>query len=210
MPKRKYSLKRGEPRHVKISWSIFSSPYLTVRFSGKVIGSIRTRYDGEMGQNISLEDGSILHLQIVDGDVHVSRNGQPLPGSPTDPFHRLRTIARLIYFIGGFNILLGMLLTIPVILFIPTMDAEIRTWLTGGGVVLILNGLMFIILGYFTRQYSPLALGLTLGLYTFDALVLLIPGNLLTIVLYIVIFMKLFQGFQAIKEIQSTEGTGLE
>jgi hypothetical protein len=199
MPKRRYRLRRGERKRVAVSWSTFSSPYLTVRLDGNVIGTVRTEQELEMGQEFPFEGGSVLRVQLVhhflSTQIHVLRNGQPLPGSPSDPFRILKTTYRLIFFVGGLSIVLGILLaTVP--------DSGLQTW----GISLIVSGLIFAFLGFLVVRRSTIALGLAIALYTLDALVLLVPGNLLTIILYAVVLIKMIQGFPAMHEIRNRAG----
>lgn len=65
------------------------------------------------GQRFRLADGSSLEVQLkrtlFSTDLRVSRNGIPLPGSAGDPATGWKNAYGLMYFIGGLNILIGLL-----------------------------------------------------------------------------------------------------
>ena len=219
MPTRRYPLERGKPKRVKISWSPSSSPYLTIRLDREMVGTILTKRDAEKGQVFSLMDGSELHVQFVNDNVQVLKDGQPLPGSPSDPFHRLKITCRLIFFLGVFNIIWGLftLLDMSEIVLLPKVWWGFFMLLGMSEIVLLLIGLGFVVTVFFVRRCSHRGLVFAITLFIVDILILTIsgfhigldicglqfPGILLTVILYIAIFSQLFQGFDAIKEIDS-------
>src|SRR5712692_2543874 len=82
---------------------------------------------------------------------------------------RQRNAYLALYIVGGLTLLLGLLAELG------RVDALLQ--LFGSGWVVAAEGLVLIVLGYFTMRGSPLALGIALGLSTLDAIAtLLIAG----------------------------------
>jgi hypothetical protein len=197
MPIRKYALSRGEPKRVEISWTAFSFKSFIIRFDGYHIGTISSRQELEMGRDFPLADGSVLRVQMTSSflntQLRVLRNGQPLPGSPSDPFYILRTAYWIIFFVGGLSTVLGLIVTL-----LATSGSQ------APGLAILLSGLIFLLLGFFVRRQSAIALGIAVGLYALDALISLFTGGFASIPVHIFFLIMMCRGFSAIQEIRNT------
>ena len=204
MPTQRYPLRRGEPKRVEVSWPAFSFNNVTIRLDGNVIGTVPTKQELKTGREFPLGDGTVLHVQLVRGflntHVRVLRNGQPLPGSPSDPFQILKTTYGVIFFIGGLNVVVGIVLAL-------LQGSGLQTT----GIATIIGGLIFVLLGFFVRLRSSIALGIAVTLQVLNMLAWLITvvssggGGLSgSIALQIVFLIIMIRGFSAIREIRNT------
>ena len=93
MPSRKFSLDPGAPKRVEISWKGFWRE-VTVKLDGTVVGTIANKKELMEGRQFRLSDGSFLGVQLAKTFLSiklvVTRNGQPLPGSDSDPGQQLK------------------------------------------------------------------------------------------------------------------------
>src|SRR5215212_2125470 len=110
MPSIKLALERGEPKRLELSWGAFWRNFV-VRLDGAEIGRIAGQSELKAGREFTLANGSVLRVQVTTGalspELRVLRNGQPLPGSATDPTSLVRQAAHVFFFIGGASILIG-------------------------------------------------------------------------------------------------------
>lgn len=207
MPRRRYALTRGEPKRVEVSSRFFRSD-LTIRFDGNIIGTIPTRQELKAGREFSLGDGSVLQVQLVQNflntHLRVLRNGQPLPGSPSDPFQILKTTYGVIFFIGGLNIVEGIVLALV---------QNLPSTLQGSSIGALISGLVFVLLGFFVRRRSAIALGIAVALQALNVLVWdflgwawvssgSLGGGIVGLQIGLLFFM--IRGFSAIREIRNT------
>jgi hypothetical protein len=112
MPSIKLALERGEPKRLELAWGAFWRNFV-VRLDGAEIGRIAGQKELKAGQEFTLGDGSVLRVQLANSgitpELRVLRNGQPLPGSASDPMSLVRQAAQVLFFIGGISILIGLL-----------------------------------------------------------------------------------------------------
>ena len=158
MPKQTYPIERNGPKRLEVSWGR-SWKNMTIRLDGTAIGTIPGQKELSAGQEFSLPDGSTLKVQLIKNffaGLHILRNDQPLPGSAGDPHTKLKGAYRTTYFIGGFNLFLGL----------ATMIFEIRLLqMSGIGVFNIVFGVIFLILGYFVQRKSVISLFVAIVLF---------------------------------------------
>jgi hypothetical protein len=137
-------------------------------------------------------------------ELQVLRNGQPLPGSGSDPAVRFKATWGIIFFIAGLNMLIGL----GAVLF----DIDFLQQL-GLGVISIVVGLMYLVLGVLVKQLrSPIALGIAIGLFALDGIVTMVDAMdagrtppVGAIVVRVLLILPMIKGFQAIRELKSSE-----
>lgn len=172
MPMQKHPFQQGGPTRIEVSWGVGWRDF-TVRFDGEKIGTVSGGMSAlKKGATFTLSDGSVLDIKLITGgmsglpDLQVSRNGTLLPGTGADPAIRLRNSYQMIYFLGGLNIVLGIVAELGKINFLLSFGIS---WFS------VIFGLVFIGLGYFVQQKSKIALLLAISLLVVDALVGLLP-----------------------------------
>jgi hypothetical protein len=104
--------------------------------------------------------------------------------------HRNAYIA--LYIIGGLTMLLGLVAELG--------RVEVLLQLFGSGWVVAVEGLILIVLGYFTMRGSLLALGIAIGIYGIDAILTLVAGAFQGVWLRALVLFFLIQGFIALRE----------
>lgn len=204
MPKQSYAFETGGEKRLDISWKgMFNN--VDVVMDGQSIGVIPNQKTLRQGQEFTLEDGSILKLQLnrslMSTELQVTRDGQPLPGSASDPQTRYKNAYLLVYFIAGLNLLLGILASLFNIAILQDL---------GIGFGSIVLGLIYLILGFFVQRKSSLALILAIVLFIADSLFGLVstvalggsPG-IAGLIIRVLILVPLFQGIPAIKALKS-------
>ena len=207
MAARKFSLERGGPQRIEITWSgIWKN--LQVRFDGASVGSFETRKDLEAGRELALPDGSRLHVQLKTGgagvELHVERNGAPLPGSDHDPQTRVTAAATMLYVIAGLNAGLGLLATLGVE-FLENLGLGIGSIVAG----VIYGGLGFVV----KAKHSRVALIVAIVLFALDGLATVFFAAQATgkppiggVVARIFFMIPLWKGLAPLKELNARKG----
>jgi len=204
MPKQSYALETGGEKRLDISWKgMFKN--VDVVLDGQSIGVIPDQKTLMQGQEFPLEDGSILKVQlkrnVTASELQVTRNGQPLPGSSSDPNTRHKNAYIIVYFIAGLNLVLGLLAGVFNVAFVQSL---------GIGFASIILGLIYLVLGFFVQKKSSLALILAIFLFITDSFLGLVltvsqggnPG-FAGILVRILFLIPLFQGMPAIKALKA-------
>src|SRR5713226_2945385 len=83
---------------------------------------------------------------------------------------RQRNAYLALYIVGGLTLVLGLVAELG------RVDALLE--LFGSGWIVAVEGLILIVLGYFTMRGSLLALGIALGLYGIDAILTVVAGGI--------------------------------
>jgi hypothetical protein len=112
--------------------------------------------------------------------------------------HRNAYIA--LYIVGGLTLLLGLVAELG--------RVDVLLQLFGSGWVVAAEGLILIVLGYFTMRGSLLALGIALGLYAIDAIATLAIAGIRGIWLRLLVLFFLVQGFMALRELKRRHTVG--
>jgi hypothetical protein len=164
MPTQRYALERGGPERLEIAWRGMWKE-VTVHFDDQEVGVIPNRRALSAGQSFTLPDGSTLHVQLVSKvsttELQVFRDGQPLPGSASDPHQRLRMAYGMVFFIAALNVILGLIATLGPAAFLRSL---------GIGVLSIVFGLIFAVLGAFVMRMSAVALIAAIVLFALDGI----------------------------------------
>ena len=164
MPKRTYALTEGSPKNLEMSWGIGWSDF-TIKEDDQLIGTISTQAELKEGRSFRLKDGSELsvklNLSLFNSGLEVLRNGEPLPGSTSDPGNRMKTAYILLLLIAFLNVLTGVL----IITTITSGISEILIW-TGAGY--LGSGIAFLVLGLSVKRGSFTALLIAIILLVVD------------------------------------------
>ena len=203
MPKQKYALEERGEKRLEISWKALWKD-TTIKLDGNPVGVIPNQKELTAGKTFKLPDGSKLSIQLVRkfsaAELQLLRNGQPLPGSATDPVFKHKLAYGVVYFIAGLNLVLGLVATLFQVEFLYTM---------GIGLPSILFGLVFLALGFFVMRLSTLALILASIIFALDGILGIVltvaagysPG-IVGIIARIFLLIPMVQGIGAIREIQ--------
>ncbi len=210
MPKLSYAFEAGGEKRLTLTWK-GGYRNMTVTLDGSPLGVIADQKALRAGQEFRLMDGSILKVQLVNkisgSELQVLRNGQPLPGSSSDPQAKLKTAAYMVFFIAGLNLVLGIL---SVLLKSEFLQAA------GIGIFSIIFGLVFLLLGFFVWRRSSVALILAIVIFALDGILGIVlavsqgytpatSGLLMRIVLLI----PMIQGVGAIKALKASSHPGV-
>jgi len=116
------------------------------------------------GEHFTLADGSELEIAfrngLWNGGWHVSRNGQPLPGTASDATQRMREAATVLFFCAGATALFSALGAAG-LGFALRLGLNAWTFLDAG---------LFLVLGLFTHRGSRVALWLGIALFVIESL----------------------------------------
>lgn len=159
---------QDESQYVKVVIKGTKWNDVTVGFAGKQVGVFH-RKALYAGMGLPLPDGSLLELQLSRNQfqpeqLKISRNGQPIHRIVTDSMYQVLIdyASNAIYFIGISTMGLGI-----VSLFFRIKILEPLTF----GWPYIVFGAVFIVLGFFVRRRSMLALMIAIIIYALDGLV---------------------------------------
>lgn len=147
-------------QQLAISWS-GSWRNVEIQLDGALIGRIETAKQLRAGATFALPDGDTLQLKLEYpltgvGELHVTRNGVPVPGSAGDPLELVAGAAYPLYFVGALDVSLGLLAELGQV-----------TWLRslGLGYPTVAVGVLYAVLAYrVMSKHSRRALLLALAL----------------------------------------------
>jgi hypothetical protein len=181
---------------------------ISVWFEGKQAGvfSQKAMY---AGQDLTISDGSILNLKLSKNNfqperLKIFRNGQPIHRIVTEAMQQviIDNASTAIYLIGFFNVALGFS---SFFIKIEVLEPFRPSW------PYVIYGSVFLILGFFTRRRSMLALMLAIIIYTLDGLIGLViiisvlsSGYILVInpVMHIALLVGMINGIDGINAIR--------
>jgi hypothetical protein len=165
MPKQSFALEADGEKRLEISWKGLYKD-VTVSLDGNSVGAIPDQKALSKGQEFHLIDGSTIKVQLISKvftspELQVLRNGQPIPGSASDPQTKFKTATIMVYFVAGLNIFLGLISFLFNIEFLQQI---------GIGFGSILFGLVFLVLGFFTQRKSAIALIIAIVVFALDGI----------------------------------------
>jgi len=206
MPSRKYAFEQGGPKRVEVSWRGMWKN-ITVKVDGYVLGTIANKKELQEGRHFTLSDGSVLSVQLLKSfssvQLHVARNGRPLPGSDSDPAKRLSVAYGIIFFIAGLNLVLGVLAVLADVPFLAAIGID---WTT------IVFGVVFLLLGFLVKGRSMVALAIAVALFILSgiwAFYVMMQLNRTPpvggIIVRILFLVSMIQGFGAIRDLEASE-----
>ena len=106
---------------------------------------------------------------------------------------RVRNAYIALYIIGGLTLLLGLIAEVG--------HVDVLLKLFGSGWIVAVEGLVLIVLGYFTSRGSLIALGIATAIYAIDAILTLLAGSIAGIWIRALVLFFLIQGFLALREL---------
>ena len=153
MPKRTFALEPGGQKCLGLSWEGYYKN-VAVTLGDEVIGVILDREELNAGWQSVLPDGTVLHIQYVQkflpgAELRILRDGQPLPGSDSDPEIRFKKALSDVFFFAVFYILLGVIAAL--------FHLEILQ-IIGIRSISIIFGLAILLLGFFAKRRWAAAL----------------------------------------------------
>ncbi len=180
---------------------------MTITHDGTVIGQIPNAKELKKGQTFPLSNGRALLVQLKQEGfnpvLEVLLDGQPVPGSGTHPLEQVKTAENVLWFIAGFNILLGLLTELAQLEFLSALGL-------GWGAVLI--GAVYVLLGFLVKKKQSLgALYAAIGFLVLDMGLTVVHATetganpISGLILKFIFLTKLFSGIKALKHIRSEE-----
>lgn len=164
MPKQKLKLDAKGPANVEVSWK-WNFKNVTVSVDGRELGSIPNKKELQQGKRFPLDGGGALEVKLSSGlqpMLQVTRDGEPLPGSASDPGTLANGARGIVYFIAGLNLLIGIVTLL--------LDVEVLLEL-GFGIGSIAFGLVFLFLALMVHlRGSWVALVTAIVFFSIDAL----------------------------------------
>lgn len=202
MPTQTFAFEANGPKRLTLSWGAFWKNF-TVSLDGQQVAAL-TPVEVKTGKDIALPDGSTLrvHLKQSFGNagLELTRNGQPLPGSSSDPVSMVKSAAYLFYFLAALNAVLG---AAAIAFHVEVLEN------LGIGVGSIILGFIFAVAGFFTLQRSLVAVILGIALYAIDGLAGFVitiqeggkpgTGGILVRIFFIIILARGITGIRALK-----------
>ncbi len=211
MPKKSFALEAGGPTRVTIEWSgIWKNTRVAV--DGQELGVIATQKELEAGRQFPLPTGGVLGVQLgrqfAAVELRVTRDGVSLPGSAADPAERVKQAAYVLYFIAGFNILLGLATELAGLGFLRGIGLG---WASVG------EGAIYGALGWRAAKRSQVALILGIALFALDTL-MIVAGAVQSahsppvggLVARLFFFLPLVKGLQGLRELRAAEARDLK
>jgi len=206
MPRKRYALEREGPRRLEVTWQ---NPWknMSVRLDGQELGIIPTRQDMLAGRQFILPDGSTLEVKLVkrsiDTELHLVRDGRPVPGSYTDPLARFKLAYGIVLGITALYLGGGAVSAITHSAFLQRI---------GVGTNAMILGAIWAILAYFVKRRSGVALGgAAVALLTDMLLSLIVPiiggrmPGLLGFAVRGALAFPLFDGIEALSQLREQE-----
>ncbi len=206
MPTQRYALEPNGPKRLTLSWKGMYKT-LQVALDGHVLGIIPDQKALRTGQSFPLPDGSAVHVQLVRAgmatELRVTRNGQPLPGSAADPQQKLKVAYGIVYFVGGLNVLLGVVALLIESRFLESL---------GIGWATIIFGAIMLGLGFMVQRRSVAALIAAIAIYAVDGVlsIVLIASSSQTppvggLIFRVIMIAAMYQGIAAIKALNKPQ-----
>jgi hypothetical protein len=203
MPSKLYALERDGPERLEVSWSAGFKD-LSFTLDGSVLAMFATPDEIQTPRALSLPDGSRLEVMYAKygpfPELRISRDGIPLPGSPTDPHFQLAQASMVLFLVAGFNAVVGAVAVL--------IDND---FLKGNGIgwPSIWAGIVYAVLAVLVKRGSVLALGVAVTLFVLDGLytfVLAAKAKLAppigSVVMRIFLLMPMIRAFSAIQELK--------
>ncbi len=162
MPKRSYSLLKDGPKELDCSWGIAWKNF-TIKQNGRIIGTVSNQKELKEGREFQLNDGSKLFVKLKIGltsGLFLTRDGEPLPGSDSDPMSKVKGAFAILLIIAVINIGIGVLSTI---FNLQELGLEF-------GLGYTVFGFVFLILSIAVKRGSLIALIAAIILLILDAL----------------------------------------
>lgn len=168
MPTQKYALEKEGPKRLEVTWERLGGE-TSVVLDGQPLGVV-SKEELTEGRTFTLPDGSSLrvHFQKTGllgqaGELHLTRDGEPVPGTAGDPETAARSAGYILYFLAGVNMCCGVI----------AMSGQVDVLDPGAAIGALVMAGIFGVLGLFTMRGSRIALGIAMALYLLDGVVTL-------------------------------------
>jgi hypothetical protein len=206
MPAQTYTLDPDNPKRLDIVYKSFWRG-ATVWLDGQEIGTVPGKQELLKGQEFKLPDGSMLKLRLIQrltgSELHILRDGQPIPGSASHPETAVKTAYWALFLVAGISILFG----VATQLLHVNMLGEM-----GIGGFSIFFGVAYAVLGYLVRRHSLSAMYAGVALYAVDTILGLaltamsggVPG-LFNILFRGLMFIPLVQGVGGLRALREPD-----
>jgi hypothetical protein len=143
-----------------------------VELDGQTIWTMESKSQLNQGHRVRLPDGSELSLKLAQAygstELNITRDGIPIPGSPTDPTERANQATYLIFFMALVTTFLGLATELTELDVVGELSL---------GYPSLLIALTYAVLGALTVRRSKAALLLAIGLFLLDTLALIFLGQ---------------------------------
>ncbi len=203
MPKIKYALEKGGPKRLEISWK-GNWKQFTIQLDGSEIASIDDYDLLKAGQEVSLEDGSSLKVQLAGRSIlphlRVLKDGQPLSASGFEPAQQLGFAYKFTFLIGAVNLVAGLA---GVLFNISLVN------LPAFGLQSFVVGCLYLFLAFSIRRRSTVALSIAVGILALDLVLAIVFWQNLPrialiagVVFRIFVLLGMIQGFGAIQALK--------
>jgi hypothetical protein len=202
MPKQRFALEKNDSKRLELAWGVGWRNF-TVTLDNIEIGKIEGGQKAlKQGKSFSLPDGSELVVRLKTGlatELQVLRDGQPLPGSGSDPHKKLVNSYGIILFVGGLGLVLGVVAALFGVTFLQEL---------GFGWGSIIFGAILAGLGFMVKKGSLTALWIAMGLYALDAILSIAAAMSIgaspvgSIFVRIFFLVAMYQGVDAIKALR--------
>jgi hypothetical protein len=181
----------------------------SVWLDGQEIGTAPDKQALLRGAEFQLPDGSTLKVRLIQSlmgsELHILRNGQPIPGSASHPETLVKSAYWVLYLIAVISLVFGAIGRLMHI----NMLGEL-----GVGDFSLAFGLIYIVLGYLVRRHSALALYAGIALFAADTVLGLVltaqsggTPNMFNIVLRGLMFIPMIQAVGPLRTLRKSDRT---
>lgn len=214
MPKQEYALNAAGVNRVKVYWNGNTAngsrwDDVAVLLDEVTVGVLEQQEDLINGFEHRLRDDSLLKVQLVNKQLHVTRDGTPLSSvvdeyplrvepTPTSIYIRWGLASCVIFLIGLVNVVLGILSIVEQQQEFPEYLPDYTALLLGLAI-----GAVFILLGVFVVRKSSSALNTAIGLYIVDGLFALFLLNWFGVTIHIILLALMFSGIEPIRRLRA-------
>jgi hypothetical protein len=206
MPAQTYTLDPDDPKRLDI---VYKSMWrgATVLLDGQEIGTVPGKQELLRGQEFKLPDGSMLKLRLIQrltgSELHILRDGQPIPGSASHPETAVKTAYWTLFLIAGISILFGAAAQVLHVNMLATMG------IAGFSVFF---GVAYAVLGFLVRRHSLPAMYAGFALYAADTILGFVltarsggVPDMFNILFRGLIFIPLVQGMGALRALKASK-----
>jgi hypothetical protein len=202
MPKKSFALEVGGPERLEVSWrGAFKD--VAVSLDGLPVATFADPKELKQPQAVVLPDGSRLDVQVASGfvlpELRLLRDGEPIPGSASDPATRHAGAWQMVLAVAVLNVAIGLLIELFDVAFLRAI---------GAGWASVVSGLIYGALAFFVRRRSLVALGLAVGLFVLDGIFGMVAAAQASrtppvgaLVARVVFLIPMVRGFGAIREL---------
>jgi hypothetical protein len=205
MPSKTYYLDVAKTEALTAKWGMFFKN-VEISYNGQSLGTVPSKQALEQGYEFTLPDGRSLVAQLTRNvyqqELELRLSGQPVPGSATDPHERLKQAWYTLLFIGGLNLVLGLVAVFQQVELLQSL---------GIGWGSVVEGLLYAGLGWWGyKRLAPAAFASAGVLFVLDGVLMIgasvsAGGNPGIGGLFIRFFLSvlIYRGFQAARHLRA-------